>query len=160
MRDQIENAKAVVARATEQLAKSFSHVPDDRLNWRPSETARSPIMIVAHCAESLGHLSEMLKGTTYSIPTMAEADAIFMQNDTQLRSREEALDALHRSTEAYIQTLDSLATAGVEGEVNLPFGLGSAPRSAMLSVGADHTKWHTAQLDYIHTIYGDRDWHA
>lgn len=156
----IENAKAQVAQATEQLKKVFSHVPDDRLNWQPSPSSRSPIMQVAHSAESLWHIQEMLQGRPYSAPTMAEADAAFMANDKAFSTREEVLEVLDRNTAAYLATLDELDPEQLEREVALPFHLGSAPLIAILAVGADHTRWHAAQLDYMHTIYGDRDWHG
>lgn len=156
----IEDAKAQILQSTEQIKKIFSHVPDDRLTWQPSPSARSPIMQIAHSAESLWHIKEMLEGRTFQVPTTADADEGFMERDKKYQTRQEVLEVLDRNTQAYVECLDNLSPESIEGEVTLPFGFGHVPRSAVLGVGADHTRWHAAQLDYMHTIYGDRDWHA
>lgn len=42
--------------------------------------------------------------------------------------------------------------------VVLPFGLGADPMSYMVSIGPIHTRENLAQLEYLQTIYGNREW--
>jgi hypothetical protein len=44
----------------ERLLRNLAKTPDDRLNWSPSPTARTPLHLVAHCAFSLGFIHTIL----------------------------------------------------------------------------------------------------
>ncbi|CAN5406317.1 hypothetical protein BH11ARM2_BH11ARM2_28040 [soil metagenome] len=158
MDPRIEEAKTQFLQAKEAFFKAFAAVPDERLNWSPSATSRTPIQQVAHAAESIGHIHAMLNGHPFPVPTTTEADKGFRENDARFTTREEVLDLIERNSGAYIAWLDNVAPERLDDTATLPFGLGQAPVSAVLSAPADHTRWHLAQLDYMQTIYGDQDW--
>ena len=46
----IEHAKTDFLQAKERLCQALAATPDDRLNWAPSATARTPIQQTAHAA--------------------------------------------------------------------------------------------------------------
>ena len=43
--------------------------------------------------------------------------------------------------------------------VDMPFGLEPMPVAVVITFPTFHTRSHIPQIEYIQTIYGDRDWH-
>lgn len=155
----VEDARTNFAQAKGQLEKAFAGIPDDRLNWSPSETARTPVEIVAHSAEALFHIAEMIDGRPFYQGPTADADAEFRERERDFKTREAALELLEKNSSILLDVLDRLTPERLDSEMaTLPFGLGQAPIAMVLGAPADHTRWHAAQLEYIQTIYGDRDW--
>ncbi len=138
--------------------RAFAKVPEDRLHWSPSPTARSPLAIVAHCALSLGFIGELLAGTPYAAPTTAQADAEHLQRERTITTRAQALDLWNANLTRFIAQLEAMNEEDMAKMVLLPFGLGSAPMAYMVGVAAIHTREHLAQLEYLQTVYGDREW--
>ncbi|HEY3782072.1 MAG TPA: DinB family protein [Fimbriimonadaceae bacterium] len=141
-----------------RLLRDFANVPEDRLNWTPSPTARSPLALVAHCGFSLGFICELLSGKPFAAPTTEQADAEHLALEKTITTRQQALDLWRANLTKYIALLESMSEEDMAKMVTLPFGLGAAPMSYMVSVGAIHTREHVAQLEYLQTVYGDRVW--
>ena len=154
----IERAKTDFAQAKEQLLTALASTPDDKLNWSPSPTARTPIHLTAHAAGALKSIHEMLQGRTFEASSTAEADRSFREWEAQFTAREPVLELFQTNSAAYEQFLETLTPDALDATFELPFGLGRAPVSEALTFAPDHTKWHGAQLEYIQTIYGDRTW--
>ena len=53
--------------------------------------------------------------------------------------------------------VNALTPEMLASTVHLPFGV--IPMSVAITVMADHMRGHSAQIDYVRTIYGDHDWH-
>ncbi len=100
----------------------------------------------------------MFAGTPYPTPTMAEADAEFLEMDSQVSSREHAIELFEGKCAEFVKYLAGLSPEDLERMTNLPFQLGSAPLGAILGAGVMHTRSHLAQLEYLQTCYGDRAW--
>ena len=158
MENLIESVIADLTQAKDQLIRVLDNTPDDRINWSPAPTARTPIQIVAHCGFSLGFMSDMFDGTPYPAPTMAEADAEFWEIEREFTTRAKVLDHLESNYSKVVATLRNLDKNNPDKLVKLPFGMGEAPMHYMLVFPALHTRTHTAQLEYLQTIYGDRKW--
>jgi len=141
-----------------RIKRVFEKTPDDRLDWSPASTARTPLAQVAHAANSIHHIHTAMMGTRYATPTMAEADVEFLEMERGIATREEALALLDKNSKTYIDWLDQLSEDRLTDMVPLPFGLGEAPLSFMLLMPPWHTNDHAAQLEYIQTCYGDRTW--
>lgn len=101
----------------------------------------------------------MLNGRPFEASSTAEADTFFREHDRQFTSREQVLGLLEENCAAYERWLDALAPEALAGTVELPFGSGRACLAEALSFAPGHTNWHTAQINYIQTIYGDHIWH-
>jgi len=156
----IERAKAEFLRAKQGLARALATTPDDRLNWSPSPTARTPVELVGHAAGAIRSLHETLDGRTPQFGGPAEADRYFREIDKHFTSREQVLGMLEENSAAYIAWLDALTPERLNSMVELPFGFGQIPVAIGITLVPGHTNGHTAQLEYIQTIYGDRDWHV
>lgn len=100
----------------------------------------------------------MLEGTPYPTPTMAEADAEFLNMEAAYVDRAPVLKLLETNFESYCRFLDSLEPSRLDDLVRLPFELGHAPMRFAIRAGAQHTQSHASQLEYLQTIYGDRVW--
>lgn len=157
----MESVNLVIQEASqlnERLLRNLAKTPDDRLNWSPAPTARTPLHLVAHCAFSLGFITTMLEGTPYPAKTTAQADADFLEMEREITTREQALSLWENRFQRYISFLNALQTDQMETMVALPFGMGELPMHYMVGMGAVHTREHVAQLEYLQTIYGDRQW--
>lgn len=138
--------------------RSLEKTPDDKLGWSPSETARTPLQLIAHSSYSLGFILTMLQGTPYSAPTMEQADREFMEMDSGVTTRDQAIELFTEKSDEVISYLKSLDGDDLAQMIDLPFGMGQAPLSYMVGIPAIHTRTHLAQLEYVQTIYGDRSW--
>lgn len=158
MHPQIESAINDLTNAKDLMIQALANTPEDKVSWSPGGTARNAIQIVAHSAFALGFISTMLEGTPYPAPTTAEADANFIEMEKPYQTREQVLELLNQKYNKYVDTLMGFNESDFDTMVLLPFGMGSAPRRAILAVGALHTRSHTSQIEYLQTIYGDRKW--
>lgn len=154
----IQEAKLAFQMSIDRMKRVLETTPDDRLLWSPAPSARTPLALVAHSANSLKHILKMLNGTKYATPTRAEADEETRAFETTVTSRSQAHELLTANAAAMLAWFDGLTDADLAGTVPLPFDMGDAPLAAMLMVPAWHTNDHTAQLEYIQTCYGDRTW--
>lgn len=159
MNETINQAKAEYLQAKDRITHALLNTPDDRINWSPAPSARTPVQLVAHAAQAMAFIHQQLDGTPFEIPTTAEADRSFRDWEQQFCTREQALDVLERNGAAYVAWLDALTPERLQDNVKMPFGLGYAPVEIGLKFVPAHTHGHAAQIDYIQTIYGDQDWH-
>lgn len=155
----IEGAKDQFMHACSGLLRALESTPDDRLNWSPSATARTPLQIAAHAADAVRNLHGMMEGRTFDVPTTAEADAGFRKWESQFQTREEVVALIDEIGDGYLKFLDTITPDQLSNMVRLPFTLGSAPLSLVITFPPMHTQTHIAQIDYIQTIYGDQIWH-
>ena len=159
MRETIDQAKTKFLYAKGRIEQSLRTTPDDRVNWSPSPTARTPAQQVAHAAYAVKSLNETLSGRPFAIKTTEEADRFFREWERQFTSREHVSALLEENCAAYLAWLEGLTPECLQSPVELPFSLGTIPAAMGLGFPADHLLWHAAQIDYIQTIYGDLDWY-
>ena len=155
----MEAQKAEFLQAKARLEHGLATTPDDRLRWSPSPSARTPLEQVAHAAFSVGHMLGNLEGRTFEEPTTDDAQRRHRADDATITTREAALALLEKNSAAYLAWLDGVTEDKLSSKVKAPFGMGEFPVMAMIGFMPVHLNWHSAQLDYIQTIYGDQDWH-
>jgi len=155
----VEAAKSSFVQAKDRLVHGLNTTGEDRLNWSPGPTARTPVEIVAHAALAVKHIHEQLDGKPFPFPSTAEAEVYFRDWEKAFQSRDEVLALLEANGSAYLEWLDDLTPDQFAGHMVMPFGLGVMPIPFALGAQAHHLNWHAAQLDYLQTTYGDRAWH-
>lgn len=155
----VESAKSSFVQAKDRLVHGLNTTGEDRLNWSPAPTARTPIQIVAHAALAVKHIHEQLDGQPFPFPTTADAELYFRDWEKSFTTREEVLALLEAHGSAYLEWLDDLTPEQFAGHMIMPFGLGKMPIPSALGAQVQHLTWHAAQLDYVQTTYGDRLWH-
>lgn len=157
MEDIISEAKAEFTRAKERIARALATTPDDKINWSPSPTARTPVHLVAHSATGIAFIQSLLVGKPLPHASTAEMDAAFRSAEKEFTTREQALSVLEKNSAEYLAWLDTLTPEQVASTIQLPFG--PFAMAAAVTFAADHLRNHAAQIEYIQTILGDRDWH-
>ena len=140
-----------------RLSKGLATTPDDRINWSPAPTARTPVEIVAHVASVILTFHEVMMGAPFPDIQMDSFDAVLRQSEAQFKTRESALSLFEKNSEAYAEWLGQLAPEALEAEVQFP--MGNIPILMAMDLLNDHIVNHCGQMDYIQTIYGDRVWH-
>ena len=157
MEDTISQAKAEFLRAKDRLAHALATTPDDKISWSPSATARTPIQIFGHAAASPHFIMGMLIGKPFPFAGFAELDAAMREEEKSFTDRKQVLDILDKTSAEYLAWLDTLTPEQIGSTVSMPFG--QIPMAVGITLAADHIRSHTAQINYLQTIYGDHDWH-
>jgi hypothetical protein len=158
MMDTIEQVKAGFMKAKDEFIRTFAAIPDDRINWSPSPSSRTPTQQVAHVAWSVKSINGMLDGHPFQADSTDGADRFFREWERQFSTREDVLALLDRNCADYVAWLDGLVPGRLEAMVEAPFKLGVVPIGVGIVFPATQIQWHTAQLAYMQTIYGDHGW--
>ncbi|MDQ2686313.1 MAG: DinB family protein [Armatimonadota bacterium] len=159
MQNTIDQVKMRLLRAKQGLIHALDTTPDNRINWSPSPSSRTPIQQIAHAAWAVQSIHGTLDGRMFATETMEQADKEFREWEQQFSAREDVLNLLEQNCSNYTIWLDGLTPERFYAKVEMPFKLGAMPIADAVGFPADQIIWHTAQLGYIQTIYGDLDWH-
>jgi len=159
MQEAIKETKETLNQTKERMKRMLNEVPEDRLNWAPSDSARTPIQIVAHSAHAIFNIHEMLDGRPFPITDTVQAEVHFKEWESKFTSRDQVVAELDKNCDNFIAWLDRLTAEKYEATAQGPFGMGNFPVSAGLGFPAMHMNGHISQLEYVQTIYGDRIWH-
>jgi hypothetical protein len=159
MSEVIQSAKQEFERSRDRMMGLLKDTPDDKLNWSPSPTSRTPLAIVTHSAMAIHSITEMLKGRPFGVPTTATADKGFREEEQPFTSRSEVVALFEKNSAEYVAWIDALTEEGLNDPITYPFGLGTGTVLYGLCAAARHTEAHIGQLEYVQTVYGDQDWH-
>lgn len=178
----IDSTKAQYLHTQARMAQTLANTPDDRINWSPSPTARTPIELVAHGAMGISGILMMLEeqprlqgefgkyvadeergaeqpgAMNYPYNSVPEMDAAFRRADQHYKTREAALALLEQNGAEYLAWLEKLTPEKYAS--TLQIFVGTFPMSFAITVPALHLNAHIAQMEYVQTIYGDRDWYV
>ena len=154
----VAQAKAHVQAGSARLAQLFSHVEDEKLTWSPSESARSALRLVAHCAITNQFFADIISGhLPEQMPSPGEFEADLHAREAQIASREEALDLLSETTSQLCRTIEGVSEETIVSQCRSPFG--TLPMAFWLQESGQHLAVHAGQLAYLQTIWGDLDNH-
>jgi hypothetical protein len=130
-------------RATKHSLATLDFVPEDKLDFKPSETAKS-------CRELAQHIVQgnCLCLQTAGQPTNANPE------EQDLAKLKDMISATGEQLVAYAESLDENAMAGTVDFFGNPF-----PMPAFLLTAEWHMSRHAAQIDYVQTAWGDLDDH-
>jgi hypothetical protein len=157
MEEAVCEAKTEFKRSIQQAQRVLATTPDDRVNWSPSPTCRTPVHLVAHCAMVIDPITEALNNREIKFDNIAEMEKHNRFMEKEFTTREKAADFLTEKSNKYLSWMESLTDSDLKSTVTTPFG--PMPLSVAITLLAGHTRGHAAQAEYIQTIYGDHDWH-
>jgi hypothetical protein len=156
MEDLISLCKDRATSNMELFLRNFSHVPDDKLNWTPTPTAKSAIRIAAHTALYAGRFARMIE--TRQLPggdNLPEWLQLVNAEEIALTSRTEMEAIFRKGTDEVLAALDSLTPEAIE--FSLDSGLGwSMPMTQLMNLPGWHATLHAGQIDYLQTCWGDQ----
>lgn len=154
--DWIEASKDRAVSCMEFFLRNFSHVPEDKLEWTPTPTAKSALRIAAHTALYPARFAHMIRERKLPTPDnlaewLAERDA----EERAVRSREEVERHFREGTQELLQALDAVTPEDLE--TSLDSGQGwSMPMKQVVGLAAFHATLHAGQIDYLQTCWDDQ----
>lgn len=140
-----------------QLERSLETTPDDRLQWSPSPTARTPLQLVANGALSMPGMQDWLDGKPWPYESVEHMDAENRKAEAAVTTREAALAMLRQNADGYRAWLDGIDDARM-GSV-FASEMGEYPFEVAVGWSAGFLRNRAAQLDYVQTCYGDLSFH-
>lgn len=152
----VEAAKKSAINNMEMFLRNFSHVPDDKLDFKPVPTAKSPLRIAAHTALYAGRFANMIRERRLPTPdSIEEWVAANEAEEIAVTSREEVERIFREGTAEVLAALDSLTPEEVE--MTLESGQGwSMPMKFLMDLPGWHATLHTGQIDYLQTCWDDQ----
>ncbi|MBS1709654.1 MAG: hypothetical protein JSS65_13155 [Armatimonadetes bacterium] len=137
-----------------QFFAAVDKVPADKLEWRPLDNGRSALDIAAEVAMSTTWPLAFMPGAP-KFEMTEEIMTEFMAEKAKLTSiadiKAKAAEGLAKTNEA----LAGLSEADLNEPIETFFSPVPLPRVAALSAFADNARYHTGQINYIQTLYGD-----
>ena len=158
MDDLVTMCKQNAVRGMERFLKTFSFVPDDKLTWSPSPTAKSALRIAAHTACTAGNFAYLIRNGKFPTNDMAELFAGMNAEEQTVTTREAAVELLRKNTDDILAALDASTPELIASTLETPFGF-SAPMAFFMNLPGSHAESHAAQVDYLQTCWGDREMH-
>lgn len=159
MESLIASCKKLAVEGMEEFLTTFSFVPDEKLTWTPTPTAKSAIRIAAHTALYAGRFARMIE--TRKLPftgSLAEWKAQKVAEEVALTDRADIESIFRQGTEAVLAALDSLTPEAIT--TPLDFGVGySPPMTSLMNMPGTHALSHAAQIDYLQTCWNDQEVH-
>lgn len=149
--------KKSAVQGMEYFLRNFSFVPDDKLTWTPTPTAKSAIRIAAHTALYAGRFARMIQDR--KLPSGDNLTEWLAQRDAEesaITSRAEMERIFRKGTEEVIAALDSLTPEMIG--TTLDSGQGwSMPMTFLMNLPGFHATLHAGQIDYLQTCWGDQE---
>ena len=157
MENLINSCKASALQEMEMFLRNFSHVPDDKLTWTPTPTAKSAIRVAAHTALYAGRFARMINERKLpEVENLTEWLAQREAEEVAITCREEMERVFRHGTEEVFSALDSLTPEEVS--MSLDSGQGwSMPMSWLMKLPGWHATLHTGQIDFLQTCWGDHE---
>lgn len=142
----------------ETFLRTFSHVPDDKLDWAPTPTAKSAMQIAAHTAVHAGSFAKMIRARR--LPSEDEIPDFLEQisaGEKALIGRAEVESLFRNNTEEVVAALDTVTPEAIELTLYVsPLDL-HLPMTFLMNLPGRHALAHTAQIDYLQTCWGDQE---
>lgn len=154
----VAQAKSDFERSSVRLIHLFSFVPDDKLMWTPSPTAKSSLRIVAHCGFTSKFFADVITGSMpESMPSAEEFLKGLHESEEKIANRVDAIALVKETTEELCNAIDTVNAENFHSPRNSPFG--APPLKFWISQGREQMAGHAGQLEYLQTIWGDLDNH-
>ncbi len=142
----------------EVFLKTFSFVPDDKLNWTPSGTAKSAIRIAAHTALYAGNFAKMIREQKLPTDDIPEFVARIEDAAEALTSQTEIESLFRKNTDEVIAAFDTLTPEAIGIDLDTSLGW-SMPITTSMNLPGTHALSHAAQIDYLQACWGDQNVH-
>jgi|GEM_PF-278499 len=146
----IDQWKVGAQRALARIKDTFDHVPDDKLNWTPSETAKTPLAIFAHACVSNQHFAGVLRNEPMPEGGLPQVFEELGRKQAGITTREQANLVYENSTRECMEAIANLKPSDL---------IGNDTKAFLLTLIARHTDSHAAQIDFLQTCWGDLEDH-
>jgi len=159
MYELIASCKESAVWGMEHFLKVLSFVPEDKLDWSPSPTAKSARKIAAHTAVYPSAFAKMIRDRRLPLGDEIPAFVAHMADAQNSLTDLAEIEAQFRSgTEELLAAFDGLTPDAVG--LILDSGQGwTMPMTFLMRLPGVHAAGHAAQIDYLQTCWGDEQVH-
>lgn len=155
--DLIDSCKKSAVDNMEMFLRNFSHVPDDKLTWQATPTAKSALRIAAHTALYAGRFAGMIRDR--KLPVVGDLEEWLRQRNAEeeaITTREEVVAVFRRGTEEVLAALNTLSAEDLD--LRLDSGQGwSMSMRFLMGLPGWHAAVHMGQIDFLQTCWGDQE---
>lgn len=147
------DAKELVEAGRHRIINALKHVPEDKLHWKPTDTAKSALRLAAHAAVSNLGLAGIIRGDALLSTDLQETVDIMTAQEERVKTRADAYILIDQSCRAVEEAIDGVRAEHIHEQVKSPFV--TAPMVFFMKLPGRHMDNHAAQIDYVQTCYGD-----
>ncbi len=157
MEDLVGSCKKSAVEGMEYFLRNFSYIPDEKLTWTATPSAKSAIRIAAHTALYAARFARMMReGKLPAVDNLTEWLAQRNAEEAAVTSRTEMETLFRQGTDEVIAVLDSLTPEAIAS--SLDSGLGwSMPMSRLMKLPGWHATLHAGQIDFLQTCWDDQE---
>ena len=138
------------------LAAAIEAMPADKQTWRPLDEGRDAFDQLLEVTGMNFVAAEALR--TKSNPVFSDEAEAKMK--AELDTVPKAIAALKTSCDLVASAIETLTDEDLETTITLPFRGGMVrPLSWMALLPSRHMSYHYGQVNFIQTLYGDKDMH-
>lgn len=156
MSELIAFEKSNAVNGMEYFLSNFSHVPDDKLTYLVTPTAKSPIRIAAHTALYAGRFAQMIRDR--ALPKFESIEQWIAEREAEemrLTSRVEMEEVFRHGTQAVLDAMDTLSEADLHVKFQATDGW-APPMTQIIRFPGWHATVHAGQIDFLQTCWGDQ----
>lgn len=154
--DLIESAKQSAVSNMELFLRNFSHVPEDKLDWTPTPTAKSALRIAAHTALYASRFAAMIRDR--KLPVVEDVDAWLAglaEEEAAITTRDEVERLFRAGTAEVLAALDGLSPDEIHGSLDSGQRW-SMSMKQLIDLPGWHAAVHVGQIDFLQTCWGDQ----
>lgn len=156
-RHRIEAAKESAVSGMDYFLRNFAHVPDDKLLWTPTPTAKSALRIAAHTALYAGRFAKMIADRR--LPAVESLDSWLAERNAEeeaITDRVSMESVFRAGTEEVLMALSGLTDSDLD--LVLDSGQGwTISMSRVIQFPGWHATVHAGQIDFLQTCWGDQE---
>jgi hypothetical protein len=153
----IEPYKQGAVRGMDWFLRSFSHVPDDKLDWTPTPTAKSAIRIAAHTALHNAFFAKLIRDQILIVGDEIPIHvARMVAAEKALTDRAEVESVFRKGTDEVLAALDALTPEAIALELDSSLGW-TMPMTFLMRLPEIHAITHAGQIDYLQTCWDDQE---
>jgi uncharacterized damage-inducible protein DinB len=143
-------------RGMNNLISAVKSTREDKLLWEPAPGARSVVGQLVECMQAPKWFRSIIEARDMS-PFTAESRAADDKEQAERQDWEAVITELEASCAAYKAAITSLSDEDLDCKIDSWAGV--VPLSDLLLFPIRNLSWHTGQICYIQTLYGDWDMH-
>lgn len=152
----ITRCKFRAEHACERFLRVLDKVPEEKINWSPSPTAKTPLQIIAHAAGYNYGFARVIRSGTF--PPVDDFLGPIHAKIASITTLEQAREELRAGTAEVVAALDAVTPERMDSQVKMPDG-SDASFAFFMNIPADHMYGHLYQIDYLQTCWNDQEVH-
>lgn len=132
------------------LTKAVEAIPEDKLDWKPAEGSRTIRQLVSEIVMMPDYIAQALEQR--AVPPYEE-----ISNQYSAMSISELLAKLPENAKTLEKAMKNFPESDYEETLEAPWGTWTYFQT--LSYPYWNMMWHTGQINYIQTMYGDQSFY-